>query len=194
MKNKITAQDILEVLGKEPCRERLVFLELRLGAGYGGISERRIDAFTIETAPSKGHRTTAYEIKISRGDFRNDLKNPKKQRGARLFCDNFYYVTPPGLVTIDEVPVWAGLIEINPDAENWRDKEKIIVVAPQLDKERPTWGLLIAAARNLSKWSLAETMGRKTDKLQRENRDLKDKLWRLERDLEYWKGKAAGKG
>lgn len=60
-----------------------------------------------------------FEIKISRGDFKNDFKHKKKKH---LLLENkennskmpnyFYYVVPEGLVTEDEVPEYAGLIYV----------------------------------------------------------------------------------
>lgn len=49
---------------------------------------------------------TGYEIKISRGDFTQDKKWP----GYLPFCNEFYFVTPAGLVTVDEIPEGVGLI------------------------------------------------------------------------------------
>ncbi len=143
-----TADEILDVLQGQQTQECLFFRELRLGTGYGGISERRIDLMEIETAPSKGYKATVYEVKVSRSDFQREMKAPKKQRAARLFCDFFYYATPPGLLKIEEIPDWAGLIEVTPMVDGQRSHRDILVLAPRLDKERPTWGLLISAARN----------------------------------------------
>ena len=60
-----------------------------------------------------------FEIKISRGDFKNDFKHKKKKH---LLLENkenkakmpnyFYYVVPEGLITEDEVPEYAGLIYV----------------------------------------------------------------------------------
>jgi len=63
-----------------------------------------------------------FEIKVSRSDFKADAKKDKsawmvdpfriswgvKRSIARP--NHFYYVTPPDLVTLDEVPQYAGLI------------------------------------------------------------------------------------
>ena len=61
-----------------------------------------------------------FEIKISRGDFKNDFKHKKKKH---LLLENkennskmpnyFYYVVPEGLVSEDEVPEYAGLIYVH---------------------------------------------------------------------------------
>lgn len=61
-----------------------------------------------------------FEIKISRGDFKNDFKHKKKKH---LLLENksndskmpnyFYYVVPAGLITEEDVPEYAGLIYIH---------------------------------------------------------------------------------
>ena len=48
-------------------RTNVIFPELRLGSGYCGVSQRRIDLFIISS--NAGNPTTAYEIKASRSDF-----------------------------------------------------------------------------------------------------------------------------
>lgn len=61
-----------------------------------------------------------YEIKISRADFKNDFKKNNKYKsvtntkhndistGKR--CNRFFFVVPENLITIEEVPEYAGLI------------------------------------------------------------------------------------
>lgn len=110
--------------------------ELRLSSGFA--NESRIDLWTIDPSPANGNRAIAYEIKISRRDWRKESK--VKQRGARLFADCFYYATPPGLLKPEEIPDWAGLVEVD-------DKVNTIIVAPKLDKAYPTWGLVVSMLR-----------------------------------------------
>lgn len=69
-----------------------------------------------------------YEIKISRSDFKKDAKKHRCVRGSRtdivfkhdeLYLKSvvgpnyFWFATPPDLVTLDEIPEWAGLVEID---------------------------------------------------------------------------------
>ena len=61
-----------------------------------------------------------FEIKISRGDFKNDFKHKKKKHlllenkeNSSKMPNYFYYVVPEGLVTEDEVPEYAGLIYVH---------------------------------------------------------------------------------
>lgn len=65
---------------------------------------------------------TEYEIKISRGDYKNDFKKLEKHNiikdAFELNCNYnstpnyFYYVTPVGLLDKSEVPDPFGLIEV----------------------------------------------------------------------------------
>lgn len=125
---------ILEAL-KQRHRAEIWAVELALSSGA-----RRCDFWSLHPHASKGYLARAYEIKVSRSDFRRDT--PKKQRDARLFSDEFYYVTPPGLVNVDEVPDWAGLMEW--DGERWR----VPISAPRRDKDAPSWELVVSIMRN----------------------------------------------
>ncbi|MGI4744945.1 MAG: MmcB family DNA repair protein [Janthinobacterium lividum] len=131
----MTAADILEQLIAE-CDSTMIWAsELALSTGA-----RRCDFWTLAPCQSKGYAATAYEIKVSRADFRRD--SHAKQREARLFSDRFYYATPAGLLRPDEVPDWAGLIE-------YSDAGRVIVVpAPLRDKDAPSWELIVSLLRN----------------------------------------------
>lgn len=74
----------------------------------GSVPRRRIDALVIS---STGR--TAVEIKVTRADFRRDTD--EKRRAWRAICHRFIYLTPRGLVTLDEVPEGCGLIEFDPE-------------------------------------------------------------------------------
>ncbi|NLS27951.1 hypothetical protein S2M10_29530 [Sphingomonas sp. S2M10] len=135
----VTADDILRALAETCDRSMIWASELALSSGA-----RRCDFWTLAPCQSKGYAATAYEIKVSRADFRRDT--PAKQREARLFSDRFYYATPPGLLKPDEVPDWAGLIEVDPEAEQFK-RRRIIVQAPLRDKDAPSWELIVSLLR-----------------------------------------------
>lgn len=128
------------------------FSELRLGSGYG-FHERRIDFLVIDCAPSRGNKIIAYEVKVSRADFRNDITNEKKQRGAKLYSNEFYFIAPKGVIPLEEVPDWAGLQEIREVAAGERTYLSILTVikAPYREKWRPSWPLMVSIARNARK-------------------------------------------
>lgn len=52
---------------------------------------------------------TAYEVKATRSDFQRDVQRGKYRNYLPYFC-RFYFATPSGLVSKDEVPEGCGLI------------------------------------------------------------------------------------
>ena len=127
--------------------------EYRLGTGYDGFSQRRCDVFAI--SPNAGNKTICYEVKVSRADFKNDIKKQDKQIAARCFANEFYYCTPVGLLKEEEIPAWAGLIEfdlsqpIDTTSTYYPDVRATFVKrSPHFDKCLPTWGMVAAAYRN----------------------------------------------
>lgn len=144
----ITSDDIVAMLKKQNDKGHIWFEELRLSSGFG--MDGRIDFFTLNVAPSTGNKATAYEVKVSRADFRRD--SHKKQRGARLFCDQFYYIAPVKVIPHEDVPDWAGLIEVEWKMGRWDKKPYLaattVITAPKRDKDSPSWGLVCSLIRN----------------------------------------------
>lgn len=127
--------------------------EFRLGSGYDGFSQQGIDLFAV--SPNKANRAICFEIKVTRSDFKNDIKKEDKQTPARCFSNEFYYCTPKGLLKRDEIPVWAGLIEFDLEQKpieqsyGYIDVHSVYIKkAPQFDKVQPTWGMIVSAYRN----------------------------------------------
>jgi len=131
---------------------------------------RRCDLWTISANSSAGFKARAYEVKISRADFRRDTA--VKQREARLFSDQFYYVTPAGLLKPDEVPEWAGLIEYA------NGSFKTVIHAPYRDKDAPTWELVVSMIRN------SGNVNRDTDLLKLRLRDAERKIASARKSIE----------
>lgn len=145
----ITAEQIADALRHGRHKKDLVFEELRLSSGFA--LQSRVDLWALNVAPSSGNVADAYEIKVSRSDFRRD--GHKKQRGARLFADRFWYVAPEGIIPHEEIPDWAGLIEASWHCHNYRGSKpylrlKEVIGAPKRDKDGPTWGLVVSLLRN----------------------------------------------
>src|SRR5580704_17966685 len=91
--------------------EWLFFRELRVGTGRRNGGAQRLDAFALNTLPHTGMKRVCYEVKTSRGDFLAELKHPLKRRIGMRYSNEFYFVTPAGLLEISEVPAECGLIE-----------------------------------------------------------------------------------
>ncbi|MCK9795944.1 hypothetical protein M1843_19535 [Isoptericola sp. 4D.3] len=80
-------------------RRRVIdFLHLRLESESGGPGE-----------------VVAVEVKISRSDFRSEVRNPGKQRPWVDASFEHYFAVPAGLVSPEEVPATSGLIEVEVD-------------------------------------------------------------------------------
>ncbi|GAA4439599.1 hypothetical protein [Phytohabitans houttuyneae] len=62
-----------------------------------------------------GIERLAIEIKVSRGDFLQDVRDPSKQAPWRELAHRHAYAVPEGLVGVLEVPAGSGLIVVNPD-------------------------------------------------------------------------------
>lgn len=145
----ITADNILGALRRAHSKD-IWFEELRLSSGFAW--QGRIDFIAISPAPSTGNKAVAYEVKISKSDFKRDTYD--KQRGARLYSDQFYYVTPVGLLSTTDIPDWAGLMEAEWHKPRYGDphiRMKEVVTAPKRDKEPPSWGLVCSLIRNAAK-------------------------------------------
>lgn len=71
-----------------------------------GRGTRRSDLLGISLWGSRGIRIYGFELKVSRSDWLNELKNPAKaEEGAWSQCDRFHLVTPKGIVEPGEVPL-----------------------------------------------------------------------------------------
>lgn len=87
-------------------------------------------------AISRSGYTYEAEIKISHNDFLNEAKNKKRKlsvlRGEReeKRPNYFYYVCPTGIISVEELPDYAGLIYINDN------RFTVVVNAPKLHKEK----------------------------------------------------------
>lgn len=108
----------------------------------------RIDFFAMHAWPTRKHARVGYEIKVSRADFRTELKKPGKRMNAVDLCNEFYFATPADLVQVHEVPEDCGLVWVaesgrttvkkrapRTDARAFTDAEVIYLARFQLWKE-----------------------------------------------------------
>ena len=101
--------------------EWLFFRELRVGTGRRNGNVQRLDAFALNSLPHTGMKRVCYEVKASRSDFLAELKHPLKRRIGMRYSNEFYFVTPAGLVDIAEIPAECGLVEAEVvTADEWK--------------------------------------------------------------------------
>lgn len=81
-----------------------------------------------------------YEIKTSRADFKKDFDKGNGNKHSMLYkgtcrCNRFYYVVPEGLIKVQEVPEYAGLMYANID--HLYCSITIVKTAPFIHKSKP---------------------------------------------------------
>lgn len=116
--------------------------ELRLNCGW---APQRIDAWAMNCHPSKGCWRIAYEIKLSRSDFRAEKKDPEKRKTAMAVADFFYFAAPRGLIAPMDVPDDCGLLAVYESG-----RSMILKRAPRTNAKGPDWWFVAAVLRNLT--------------------------------------------
>jgi hypothetical protein len=106
------------LLNKYSTPEYETFFEVSDGTGANVSGWLDVMAFSMY--PSRGLLTIGIEVKISKSDFKSEIKNPEKAEKFARFCDYFYFATPKGLVDKEDVPLNWGLLEVD---ENLKVKE-----------------------------------------------------------------------
>jgi hypothetical protein len=164
-----TASLLLDTLERalHASKSEWMFLrELRVGTGHRGEVLQRLDAFALNCLPYQGMKRVCYEIKISRADFKSEIKSPLKKKVGMRYSNEFYFVTPGGLLAAEEIPIECGLIEIGQaTGEEWKtlmkrqagffyyDAERAhycMMTVPACWRETPgpTWQFVAAMLRN----------------------------------------------
>jgi hypothetical protein len=93
-----------------------------------GGTGRWADAVGMCLWQSRGIELHGYEVKVSRGDWLRELKNPEKADAVCKYCDRWWIVCGlSGIVKQDELPETWGLME--PHGTTLRT----VVKAPKLD-------------------------------------------------------------
>ena len=112
---KVTAAQILkklETLHTKKADPRQLpdafYTEVKTGRSRPGYL--RFDAVAIKQSWARPC-ITGYEIKVSRSDFLRD----KKWQNYQKYCHEFWFVCPPGVVKLDELPGDVGLMYYSPE-------------------------------------------------------------------------------
>jgi hypothetical protein len=147
-----------------------IFLrELRVGTGFQSNAAQRLDAFALNCFAQTSFKRVCYEVKISRADFRCEMKQPLKRRIGLRYSNEFYFVTPAGLLNTCEIPIECGLVEVGVFTEADRCLTtvpssgllhfdpgrriycRITLPAPWRDTPGPTWQFVTSMLRNQQK-------------------------------------------
>jgi len=108
----MTSGDIRSALrARFAAPEWAIFFEV--GDGTGANQHRWADAVAMNLWPSRGLALHGFEIKVSRSDWRTELKNPAKAESVAQYCDYWWIVAPAGIVPHEDLPETWGLYEVN---------------------------------------------------------------------------------
>ena len=169
---QLTSSSLLNVV--EACLHRspsewIVLRELRVGTGFHGNAAQRLDAYALNCLPHTSMRRVCYEVKTSRADFLCEMKQPLKRRIGLRYSNEFYFVTPAGLLSTSELPIECGLVEVGIFPENecsiayaqpgslihfeprQRTYCRVTVPAPWRETPGPTWQFVAGMLRNQQK-------------------------------------------
>jgi hypothetical protein len=94
---------------------------------------------------SRGLVIIGFEVKVSRGDFLSELKNPAKSEAIMKFCDHWFVVTPKDVVRDGELPKTWGHMEVNGRGC------RVVKDAPDLEPIPITRVFMAAIARTVHK-------------------------------------------
>ena len=105
---KATATAISEALAEKYAAPVWSYLE-QVASGTGATWGRYADAVAMGLWPSRGLELLGFEIKVGRGDWLHELRQPEKADAIAKYCSRWWIVTTPDVVKVEELPVAWGL-------------------------------------------------------------------------------------
>lgn len=134
---RMTAQDMITALQKQYAHTHIIATEVTVIYDQ----QRRIDAMAVPIL--SGAASIGFEVKVDRSDFLSELQDPRKREAAMEIVQYFYFVAPPFVIGLSEVPPECGLIRW--DGMNLTIDQE----APWLGKNPPSWELVAAITKRL---------------------------------------------
>lgn len=159
-----------------------------------GGGTRYADAVAVNLWQSRGHAVHGFEIKVSRGDWLRELKDPSKAEEIQRYCDYWTIVAPKGVVADGELPPTWGLLEMRVD------RLMQVKAGPKLDAQPITRAFFaslmrrghegldqvsaekLAAERTAMHASIAERVEREVKLQTRELRRLNEHISKFEQE------------
>lgn len=113
----MTSDDIRAALrDRLPVAEYALFFEVSNKTGSARTTSA--DAVSMSLWPSRGLEVIGFEIKVSRGDWLRELKNPAKAESIAQYCDRWVILAPDKLIAPAEIPAGWGMWTLS-DAGRW---------------------------------------------------------------------------
>jgi len=111
-------EKILTLL-RQKHREDVFVTECKSGPTWHNATMCRMDAWAMRRS-WRNLCMRGYEIKVARSDFLNDNKWPRYLR----LCNELYFVSPPSVIDVFEVPKEAGLLILSKTGSRLWTKKK----------------------------------------------------------------------
>ena len=99
---------LIEAKFEEPAH--VVLPQVANGSGHMRVT-RYADAMAMSLWPSRGLELHGFEIKVSKSDWKRELRDPEKSAPIQAYCDRWWIVAPGGVVDLAELPTTWGLFE-----------------------------------------------------------------------------------
>lgn len=113
-------------------------------ATWTGFTPRLIDYYAFNCWHSKDFLRVAYEVKISRSDFKRELLEPFKREPAMKLSNEFYFICPLGMLRPEEIPPGCGLRDVS---ETGRIRTRLR--APKREVAEPNLPFIASLARRV---------------------------------------------
>lgn len=170
----ITASDIRRMLrakyySNTDTYNQTVILE-EVANGTGWTQDRWIDVAVFEMWHSKGLSRSAFEIKVSRHDFLQELDHPEKHQWCRDSFHFFWFVAPKDIIQIEELPAGVGWM--------YPRGEKLCVARHAKRNDDPKLDdVLLAAFMRAAHKEIRGTERLVTNEFKSKDRDYQRALW-----------------
>ena len=126
-------------LEREARKRYIVLTEVNADQLRRNPSARRFDIWGLRWAEPL--LIIIGEVKVSRPDFLSDLRCGKWQDGLEN-CHLFYFITPFGLITVDDLPEGPGLMEQRKSGKGFK-----VIHGIRNDGFSPTEGTLLSVIK-----------------------------------------------
>lgn len=141
----LTAEQVIEALRKRytpdgQVPEWVLLQQVRNQQGFGGRDPiRTFDALMVGLWESRGHPVHGFEVKVSRGDWKRELKDPSKADPLVRHVTHWWVAAPVGVVDPTTLPDGWGLQVV--DAKG---RVRVVREAEKREAQPPTWSMVAA--------------------------------------------------
>lgn len=189
LRGDVTTKEVLDGLERIHPDEQGEWLFMREALGIDGL------ALHCWAGSSKvRYERIGYEVKVSRSDFRREIRSPLKRAGAMRICDRFYFACPEALILAQEVPAGCGLVWVGRTTRR-------IVAAPLLQPRGLTRHETVRLLRghlNPPKLQAMKARAARADAIERESRKASEEAWEertvAKKSLEFFAGHLVSEG